>query len=50
MNTSDTNPKTALICDKDVLYELIDFYSPDSQPWDEEYAYLDLMLTTLASD
>ena len=37
----------ALICDKDVLYELIDFYSPDSQPWDEEHAYLHLMLTTI---
>ena len=23
-----------------MLYELIDFNSPDSQPWDEEYAYL----------
>ena len=37
----------AEINDIDVLYELIDLYSPASQPWDDEYHYLRLMLDAL---
>ena len=36
-----------VISDRDVLYELIDFYSPASCPWDDEYAYLEIMLDAI---